>query len=280
MKNMTHDRRHFLRTAGAASLAASAAIDAAAAESKATQPAHDMSGMPASWHGKEQIAMLLYPGFTALDLVGPQYMFGNLMGAKVHLVARTLTPVMSDTGLAIAPTVTLARAPKDLDILFVPGGGAGTLSAMKDKALIQWVADRASRAKLIASVCTGSLVLGQAGLLRRRKATSHWATLPLLQEFGAEPMNTRVVWDGNLVTGAGVSAGLDLGLSIVAKLRDDTYAQSVQLLAEYAPQPPFNAGTPATAPKPVHKMVSGMFDGLIEQMRIASRDALPGRRPA
>jgi cyclohexyl-isocyanide hydratase len=276
---MTNDRRHFLRTMGAAGLAGGVAAGAGAAEPKATQPAHDISGVPASWHGEEQIAMLLYPGFTALDLVGPQYMFGNLMGAKVHLVARTLAPVMSDTGLAIAPTVTLARAPKDLDILFVPGGSAGTLNAMKDKALIQWIAERASRAKLIASVCTGSLVLGQAGLLRGRKATSHWATLPLLKEFGAEPANARVVWDDNLVTGAGVSAGIDLGLSIVAKLRDETYAQSVQLLAEYAPQPPFNAGTPATAPKAVHEMMSRMFDGLIEQMRVVSRDALPGRRP-
>ena len=277
---MTNDRRHFLRTVGAATVAGSTAGDADAAAPEATKPTHDMSGMPASWHGKEQIAMLLYPGFTALDLVGPQYMLGNLMGAKVHLVARTMAPVMSDTGLAIAPTTTLARTPKDLDILFVPGGSAGTLNAMKDKALVQWIADRGSRAKLIASVCTGSVVLGQAGLLRGKKATSHWVTLPLLKDFGAEPMNARVVWDGNLVTGAGVSAGLDLGLSIVAKVRDDTYAQSVQLLAEYAPQPPFNAGTPATAPKPVHTMISSMFDSLIEQMRIVSRDALPGRRPA
>jgi cyclohexyl-isocyanide hydratase len=276
---MTHDRRDFLRTMGAASLAVSAVVEARATKPKTTKPAHDMSGVPASWHGKEQIAMLLYPGFTALDLVGPQYMLGNLMGAKVHLVARTLAPVMSDTGLAIAPTVTLARTPKVLDILFVPGGSAGTVNAMKDKALVQWIADRGSRAKLIASVCTGSLVLGQAGLLRGKRATSHWVTLPLLGEFGAEPIDTRVVWDGNVVTGAGVSAGLDLGLSIVARLRDETYAQSVQLLAEYAPQPPFNAGTPATAPEPVHKMMSSMFDNMIEQMRIVSRDALPGRRP-
>jgi putative intracellular protease/amidase len=239
-----------------------------------------MGDVPASWYGKEQIAMLLYPGFTALDLVGPQYMLANLMGAKVHLVAKTMAPVMSDTGLAIAPTITLARVPRDLDILFVPGGGTGTLNAMKDRVLVKWLAERGARSKLVASVCTGSMLLGQAGLLRGKRATTHWATLALLPDFGATTVNERVVWDGALVTGAGVSAGLDLGLSIVARLRDEPYAQSVQLLAEYAPQPPFDAGTPATAPKEVHRMMSGMFSGLVEQMRAVSKDALPSMKPA
>jgi cyclohexyl-isocyanide hydratase len=278
---MTQQRREFLRHIAAAGLAGSTAtIHAAEPPQAGTNPTHDMSAFPPSWTGKEQIAMLLYPGFTALDLVGPHYMLASLMGAKVHLVAKTLKPVHSDNGITVVPTMTLAQAPKDLDILFAPGGSQGTLNAMKDPALVKWIADRGSRAKLVASVCTGSMLLGQAGLLRGKRATSHWATRALLSEFGATAVDERVVWDGKLVTGAGVSAGLDLGLSIVAKLRDDTYGQSVQLLAEYAPKPPFNAGTPALAPKEVHQMMSSMFDGLIEQMRVTSRGALPARMPA
>lgn len=286
---MSHARREFLRHLAAAGVAGTAAgaqaqtagaaaTPAQAANKAADAAAHDMAGVPPHWHGKEQIAMLLYPEFTALDLVGPQYMLAGLMGAKVHLVARTLDPVRTDTGIAVVPTMTMAQCPADLDILFVPGGGMGTLNAMNDKALVQWVADRGSRARLVSSVCTGSLVLGQAGLLRGKRATSHWVTHALLKEFGATPVDERVVWDGHTVTGAGVSAGIDLGLSIVAKLRDDFYAQGMQLLAEYAPRPPFNAGTPATAPKDVHAMMSGMFDGLRAQMQVASRDALPAPR--
>lgn len=275
---MTQQRRDFLRHIAAAGLAGSAMATRAAEPAKPDATAsHDMSAFPPEWTKSEQIAMLLYPEFTALDLVGPQYMLSSLMGAKVHMVAASLAPVRSDTGITVMPTMTLADVPASLDILFIPGGGPGTLAAMQDKALVQWVADRGRRARLVASVCTGSLVLGQAGLLRGKRATTHWATHELLPAFGATAVNERVVWDGNLVTGAGVSAGLDLGLSIVARLRDDTYAKSVQLLAEYAPRPPFDAGTPATAPKEVHQMMSSMFDGLREQMLAASSDAL-GRR--
>jgi len=140
--------------------------------------------------------------------------------------------------------------------------------------LIAWIADRARRARLVASVCTGSMILGQAGLLRGKRATSHWATHALLKDFGAIPVDRRVVWDGKLVTGAGVSAGLDLGLAVVAKLRDKTYAQGVQLMAEYAPQPPLHAGTPKTAPPAVHQMMDSMFDALRAGMRSSARSAL------
>jgi cyclohexyl-isocyanide hydratase len=283
---MTQDRRDFLRVVGAAGAglvasagaasAAAATAPAAAASQPAAKPVHDMSAFPPSWTGKEQIAMLLYPGFTALDFVGPHYMFASLMGAKVHLVSATRAPVMSDTGLAIVPTATLANCPRELDVLFVPGGGQGTLNAMRNKSLVRWLADRGARAKPVASVCTGSLVLGQAGLVRGKKATSHWVTLDLLREFGATPVNERVVWDGALVTGAGVSAGIDLGLSIVGKLRDTEYAQGVQLLAEYAPKPPYDAGTPDRAPAPVKAMIASMFDGLRDEFRLTSRSALGG----
>ena len=218
--------------------------------------------------------MLLYPGFTALDLVGPHHMFASLLGAQVHLVAATKDTVHSDFGMGFAPTMTLDEAPDKLDILFVPGGGDGTLKAMQDTRLIGWIADRARRTSWVASVCTGSMILGQAGVLRGKRATTHWATHALLKDFGAIPVDQRVVWDGKLVTGAGVSAGLDLGLAVVGRLRDRTYAQCVQLLAEYAPQPPFNAGTPKTAPREVRQMMGSMFDPLLAGMRQTAKSAL------
>ena len=272
---MTQPRRDFLRQMAAAGLAGSAVTARAAQPAKpdAILP-HEMSGFPPHWVGQEQIAMLLYPEFTALDLVGPHHMLSSLLGAKVHLVAATKDAVRSDAGLTVVPSITLDETPADLDILFVPGGGEGTLKAMQDTRLIAWLADRASRAKLVASVCTGSMILGQAGLLRGKRATTHWATHALLKDFGAIAVDQRVVWDGKLVTGAGVSAGLDLGLAVVARLRDKPYAQGVQLLAEYAPQPPFNAGTPKTAPPEVHQMMGSMFDPLLAGMRAAAKSAL------
>jgi cyclohexyl-isocyanide hydratase len=280
---MTPIRRDFLRRIAAAGVASAAVTAQAAEPAKAAarpapkaeaNPTHDMSAFPPHWTGKEQIALLLYPGFTALDLVGPHHMLASLMGAQVHLVAATKEPVRSDTGLSLVPDMTLEEAPAELDILFVPGGGEGTLKAMQDGKLVAWIAGSARKAKLVASVCTGSMILGQAGLLRGKRATSHWATHDLLKDFGAIPVDQRVVWDGKFVTGAGVSAGLDLGLAVVARLRDKPYAQSVQLLAEYAPQPPFHAGTPKTAPRDVRQMMGTMFDPLRAGMRASAKTAL------
>jgi transcriptional regulator GlxA family with amidase domain len=118
------------------------------------------------------------------------------------------------------------------------------------------------------------MILGQAGLLRGKRATTHWATHSLLKDFGAQAVDERVVWDGSLVTGAGVSAGLDLGLSVVGRLRDKPYAQGVQLLAEYAPTPPYQAGTPKTAPSEVHQLMGSMFNGLVADMRLTAKSAL------
>ena len=269
---MTIERRTFLHTAMAA-LAASPWL-VHAGDLSAGQPVtadHDMSMMPPSWTGKEQIGMLLYPGFTALDFVGPQYMLAGLLGARVHHIAKTMAPVVSDTQLAIMPTMTYAEAPQELDILFVPGGGQGTLDALRDEALMAFVADRGRRAKWVTSVCTGSLVLGAAGLLKGYRATSHWVALPLLNEVGATPVEERVVHDRNRITGAGVSAGLDLGLTIVSLLRDQLYAETLQLLAEYSPQPPFNAGSPRTAPPMAKTMLDDMFKGFGSQARTLLR---------
>lgn len=205
------------------------------------------------------VAMLVYPGLTALDLVGPQYMFAALEGAAIHLVGKSLAPVASDTGLLLTPTATFADCPRDLAILFAPGGTDGTLAAMADPDTRAFVADRGARARYVTSVCTGALILGAAGLLEGYRATSHWAVRPVLARFGAIPTDARVVRDRNRVTGAGVTAGLDFGLAMVAELRDPATAELAQLIAEYDPHPPFAAGSPRGAPAGVVAEATGLL---------------------
>lgn len=219
--------------------------------------------------GNEKIAMLLYPGFYAPDLINPQFLFTAMMGAEVCLISPTddLAPV-SCGNFSIVPTHRRSECPDNLDILFVPGGATGTLEAMKNKPLIDFIKAKAANARYITSVCTGSLLLGKAGLLKGKKATSHWSTLALLEKFGATPVSERVVWDGNLVTGGGVTAGIDLGLQIVGALRGTEYAQAIQLQAEYDPAPPFNAGSPEKAPAFVRDSVRGMFAPLVLDMEL------------
>jgi len=195
-----------------------------------------------------RIAMLVYPQFTALDLIGPHTFLAGIMNADVHLVWKTKDPVPLDRGgTALLPTMTLAECPRDLDVLFVPGGLSGTAAVMRDDTTLDFVADRGSRAKYVTSVCTGSLVLGCAGLLKGYRATSHWATRDVLPTLGAIPVIERVVEDRNRITGAGVTSGMDFGLVLAAKLSSKTYAEMLQLINEYDPQPPFHAGSPAQA---------------------------------
>ena len=191
-----------------------------------------------------QLGMLLYPGLTLLDLIGPQTVFS--WHAKTHLLSKTMDIVLSDSGIGIQPTTTFAECPRDLDILFVPGG-FGTAKAMEDSEVLSFLADRGSRANYVTSVCTGSLILGAAGLLKGYQATSHWACREALAMFGAEPVDQRVVTDRNRVTGGGVTAGIDFGLVLLAKIRGDEVAKFTQLTMEYDPAPPFNAGSPRGA---------------------------------
>jgi putative intracellular protease/amidase len=271
------ERRAFNRVL-AALAAGSLSGAGTAATAQTEQPGHEMSHVPPEWKGNEQIALLAYPQFTILDLIGPQYMFANLMGATVHIVAKTRDPVMSDTRVAIVPTTTFDECPRDLDILFVPGGTTGTLAAMQDPATIAFLTDRSARAKLVTSVCTGSLVLGAAGLLRGYEATSHWVTLDILPLFGATPSRARVVTDRNRITGAGVTAGLDFGLSLVERLRGVEYAKAVQLLAEYDPAPPLDAGTPAKAGPEVTKLLTDMFVGFVAEARAVAEKTAAAHR--
>lgn len=229
---------------------------AGAANAQTPMPPHkmpdmgrDMSKVP--WMGDERIGMLLYPGMTAMDLIGPHCMFGSLMGATVLLVAKSLDPVTSDAGVTIVPTATFETCPRDLTVLFAPGGTDGTLAAAADAETRAFMADRGERAKYVTSVCSGSLILGAAGLLKGYKATSHWSVRHVLAGFGAIPTDARVVRDRNRITGAGVTAGLDFGLMMVAALRDRIYAECAQLVSEYDPRPPFHAGSMKTAPAEV-----------------------------
>lgn len=257
----------------AAFIASGGAQAAGGDPARRAPPSHDMSAMPARWHGKERIAFLIYPGFTALDMVGPQYMFANLMGAKIDVVAKSLEPVRSDTGLIFTPSARFEDAGAGYDILCVPGGSQGTLAAIRDDATVDYVRDIGQKARFITSVCTGSILLGAAELLDGYCATSHWVTKPLLPVFGAIPADGRFVKDRNRITAEGVTAGLDFALSLIADLRDERYAQGVQLLAQYAPAPPFNSGEPGTAPKDVTKMIDGMFTALKPEMRAAAAAA-------
>ncbi len=215
--------------------------------------------------GDEQIAMLLYPGFTALDLIGPYHSLASMPGAKVHLVTTQddLRPVPSDLGIAMQPTATMRDCPSDLTVIFAPGGTRGTLAAARDDRVIEFVRESARNAQYVTSVCTGSLILGAAGALEGRRATSHWAVLPLLSQFGATPVDERVVRDGNVITGAGVSAGIDFGRTLLAELRGQAFAESVLLVAEYDPQPPFPGGSLASARPEIAAFTRATLEGFV-----------------
>jgi len=259
------NRRQFTRSLCRAAIGARL-VQTAAGQEKS----HDMGGMQHPMPEKpEEIAMLVYPGMTALDLIGPQQVFGYLMGTHVHLVAKTKDLVVSDTGVAIQPSKTFADCPQPVDILFVPGGGKAMVALMSDEDTLTFLAERGKTAKLVTSVCSGSLILGAAGLLRGYKATSHWAVRDVLPLLGAELVATRVVQDRNRITSGGITAGIDFGLRIAAQLRGEDYARALELTLEYEPQPPFGSGTPEKAPPNVEKATRAMY----EPLHTAARDA-------
>ena len=192
-----------------------------------------------------QIAFLLFPQVTQLDLTGPAQVLSRLGDARLDLVAATLDPVPTDAGFSILPTATFADVPR-ADVLCVPGG-FGTNGAIADDATMAWVAAVGADATWVTSVCTGSLVLGAAGLLRGYRAGCHWNQRHMLPLFGAEPVAERVVVDRNRVTGGGVTAGIDFALRLTALIRGQAHAELVQLSLEYDPAPPFDAGSPERA---------------------------------
>ena len=192
-----------------------------------------------------RVVFLVYPNVTQLDLTGPAQVLSRLGEAKIDLVWKTHDPVQTDSGFALLPTATFDEV-READILCVPGG-FGCIDVMQDDAALAWVRAVGESAQWVTSVCTGSLILGAAGLLRGYRATSHWAWRDYLGLFGAEPVAERVVFDRNRVTGGGVTAGIDFALALVAAIEGEENARAIQLGLEYAPHPPFDSGTPDKA---------------------------------
>ena len=189
--------------------------------------------------------LLLFPDITQLDMTGPYEVFTRLPGARVDVIWKSRDPVRSDHGLALVPTATFEEIDA-LDLVCVPGGpGVGPL--LEDAATLAFLRRIAARARYVTSVCTGALVLGAAGLLQGRRATTHWMSLELLAPFGATPVAERVVRDGNVITGGGVTAGIDFALTVAAEVAGRDAAERIQLAIEYDPAPPFRAGSPACA---------------------------------
>ncbi len=191
------------------------------------------------------IGMMIFPRLTQLDMTGPYEVLARLPDTKVDLVARTLDPVTTDRGMQIVPTVTYETCPP-LDVVMVPGG-PGQQDLMEDDVALAFLRRQAAGAQYVTSVCTGSLVLGAAGLLKGKRATCHWAALEHLRPLGAIPVAEKVVVDGNVVTGAGVTSGIDFALSLAAILDGEALAREIQLQIEYDPAPPFDSGSPKTA---------------------------------
>ena len=224
-----------------------------------------------------KIGFLLFPGMTQLDLTGPYEVLSRLPGAEIHLVWKDTAPVASDRGLAIVPTATFATCPT-LDLICVPGG-PGINDLLTDASVLDFVRYQAWGARYVTSVCTGALVLGAAGLLHGVKATTHWMSHGLLAEFGAIPVRARVVSDGRIITGGGVTAGIDFGLTLLAEIGGRALAEAVELGLEYDPQPPFGTGTPDRAsPELVARLqtLSAQIQGLRrEQVRRAAAALAP-----
>jgi cyclohexyl-isocyanide hydratase len=244
---------------------------AVAAPSKQAADEHHLATMdryaPLIGGPKITIGMLVYPGMFLQDLVGPLTVFEALMNKEIHLLWKNLEPVGNESPgpaalIPVKPTTTFEQCPEQLDVLFVPGGVPGTFTMMEDLEVLAFLKSKGQTARYVTSVCTGSLILGAAGLLKGYKATSYWDTRDVLKELGAIPTKGRIVVDRNRITGGGVTAGIDFGLKLVALLKSRVYAEAVQLYLEYDPQPPFNAGSPEKAQPLARQFLKDMFAGM------------------
>jgi len=204
------------------------------------------------------IGFLIYPDVTQLDATGPAEILSRVPGAVIHMIWKTLDPVLSDAGFSILPTDTFESCP-DLDVLCVPGG-LGQVPLMGDEEVLGYLKRQGEQARYVTSVCGGSLILGAAGLMKGYKAACHWAFRDLLPTFGAKPVAKRIVVDRNRISGGGVTAGIDFGLALAAELADEGTAKTIQLFVEYDPRPPFDAGTPEKAGPELEAKVRAIFD--------------------
>jgi cyclohexyl-isocyanide hydratase len=217
-----------------------------------------------------ELGIVLYPGMTLLDFAGPQCALG--LHGNTHLLWKTLEPVTTDQGISVLPTSTFANSRRDFDVLLVPGG-MGSADAVRDDEILNFLAEVGKTVRYVTSVCTGSLLLGAAGLLHGYKAATHWAFYEALAATGAEPVHARVVADRNRFSGGGVTAGIDFGLTLLAELRGETVAKATQLAMEYDPQSPFQAGSPESAGPELIKIVNAMLQGTDKECVTAVRRA-------
>ncbi|MGE0443103.1 MAG: DJ-1/PfpI family protein [Gemmatimonadales bacterium] len=220
-----------------------------------------------------QIGLVAFPGMFPLDILGPKAVFEDLLNTHVHIVAKSKAPIAVGGHAQLLPDLTLADCPEHLDVIFVPGGGVGPVTMMQDAEMLEFLRHQARTARYVTSVCTGSLVLGAAGLLRGYRATSHWVTLDVLSRLGATPVKARFVEDRNRITSAGVTAGLDLAFVVAARLAGERYARAEMLNIEYDPDPPFRAGNPQDAGEPVTGALTRMYGSLTRAFEAAATEA-------
>jgi cyclohexyl-isocyanide hydratase len=215
------------------------------------------------------VGFVIFPELTQLDFTGPQQVLARLPGSAMHIIAKSAAPVPSDSGLSLVPTHTFENCTR-LDLICIPGGSTGVVRVMGDRETIEFVQWQSRTANYVTSVCTGAFVLGVAGLLKGRRATTHWAFTELLPLVGATHEKARIVKDGNVITAGGVTSGIDFGLSMVAEIAGDTVAQAIQLGIEYDPEPPFDTGHPDRAPDAAKALVFHRY----EKARTAFRDGI------
>jgi cyclohexyl-isocyanide hydratase len=218
------------------------------------------------------IGFVIFPDLTQLDFTGPLQVLARLPQSTTHIVAKSAAPVPSDCGLSLVPTCTFADCPP-LDLICVPGGVTGVIGAIGDRETIEFVRLQAKNAKYVTSVCTGAFILGVAGLLEGRRATTHWAYTALLRLVGATYEKARIVRDGNVITAGGVTAGIDFGLSVVAEIAGETMARAIQLGIEYDPAPPFDSGHPDRAPAAVKSSLSDRYEKANSALRTGIEQA-------
>ena len=216
-----------------------------------------------------QIGALIFPGVDQIDFTGPFEVFSRLPGVNYHVIAKDRKPIRDTRGLILTPEKTYSEISR-LDLLHVPGG-PGQEALMDDEETLSFIREQAANTNYIFSACTGALILGAAGLLVGKRATTHWAAIHLLNYFGATPINERVVIDGKLVSAAGVTAGIDGALRVAALLCGERKAQEIQLNIEYAPEPPFNSGSVNTAPKQVVQTVRAAYQSLTDARLVTAR---------